>query len=281
MIQRQPTPNRLRILIALAPALSLVLTAPAAEPTTRPTTRQTSPKAPVDNTPEGKIRAALPAGWSLQGTARIARTDLHPGLQWSPVPTGYVKLRSPLVQTKEGMQRAAPPIVVWIAHRQAQKARWKATENQQDIELKTTEYLGLGSGYHVYVHLPAEAKKLWPEAPRDIAKALGVKIKTPTTRPADVNEKSVRILITQKGDAISYTVDGVDHDDIKALGQTLTKVPKDSRLHILIETNVPVRRVAEVMAVARKLHLMRISISVVRTSPPPAKPGKPEKLLDL
>jgi len=186
-----------------------------------------------------------------------------------------------LIHTGEGLQRAAPPIIIWLAHRQAEKAKWQASENQQGIEQKPSEYLGSGSGYHVYIHLPPGAEKLWPTAKRDISKALGIKSTTtkpaqPTTtsKPADTGEEGSVVLITQKGDAVSYTVDGVDCGDIEALKKALASVPKDSHLSVQIETNVPAGRVAEVLAVARKLRLMKISITVVRTSRPPVKPEK-------
>ena len=197
---------------------------------------------------------------------------MHPGLQWSRVPTGYMKLRSALIHTSEGLQRAAPPIIVWLAHLRAEKAKWQASDNQQDIEQKPTEYLGLGAGYHVYIHLPPGAAKLWPTAAGDISRALG--IKTSTTQPAETTEKHVVVLIIQDGDTVSYTAGGVDCGDIKAVKKALGLIPKDSHLSVQIETNVPSRRVAEVLAVARKLRLMKVSITVVRTSRPPVKPEK-------
>lgn len=202
----------------------------------------------------------------------MGRTGLHPGRQWSRVPAGYMKLRSPLIRTKGGLQRVAPSIIVWLAHRRAEKTTWQVSDKQQDIEKKPTEYLGLGAKYHVYVHLPPGAARRWPTAKRDIGKALG--IKTSTTQPAETTEKRVVILIAQVGDTVSYTVDGVDCGDIKALRDALAKVSKESRLSIQIETNVPAGQVAKVMAAARKLHLMTISITVVRTSQPPVKPKK-------
>ena len=259
-------PNTLLVLTCM---LSTGLTAFGAEPTTRPATR----RAKAGGDPASKLQAALPPGWSLWGASRMGRTGLHPGRQWSRVPTGCMKLRSALIRTKKGLQRAVPPIIVWLAHRQAEKEKWQASENQQDIEQKPTEYLGLGAGYHVYIHLPPSVAKFWSTAKRDISKALG--IKAPTTQPAETNEKRAVIVITQNGDTVSYTVDGVDCGDIEALGEALTRVSKDSRLSIQIETNVLSGRVAEVMAVARKLHLMKISITVVRTSRPPVK-VKPE-----
>jgi hypothetical protein len=81
-------------------------------------------------------------------------------------------------------------------------------------------------------------------------------------------------MISQIGGTVSYTVDGVECGDLKALRAALSKVPKDFRLSIQIETNISAGQVARVMAVARKLHLMKISITVVRTSRPPVKPEK-------
>ncbi|MBC8373419.1 MAG: hypothetical protein ISS69_14690 [Phycisphaerae bacterium] len=268
MILKRLTTRRLQTLLVLTCTLSIALTTLGAEPATRPAT----PKAKADSDPASKLRGALPTGWSLQGSSPVGHTRLHPGRQWSHVPTGYLKLLSTLIHTRKGLQRAAPPIVVWLAHRQAEKAKWQANENQQGIEQKPTEYLGSGSGYHVYVHLPPGAAKLWPTAKLDIGKALG--IWTSTTQPAETTEKRAVILITQIAGTVSYTVDGVDCGDITALKKALGLIPKDSHLSVQIETNVPAGQVAKVMAVARKLHLMRISITVVRTSRPPVKPEK-------
>ena len=268
ILTRLITHNRRKTLLAATVLLSVILTALGAEPTTRPA----SPRAKAAGDPASKLRTALPTGWSLQGSLPAGNTRLHPGRQWSHVPAGYVKLRSTLIHTKNGLQRAARPIIVWLAPRRAEKAKWQASEKQQDVEQKPTEYLGLGAGYHVYVHLPPSAAKLWPTARRDIGKALGMKVST--TQPAETTEKRAVVVITQNGDAASYTVDGVDCADIKALRDALAKVSKDSPLSIQIETNVPSRRVAEVLAVARKLRLMKISITVVRTSRPPAKPER-------
>jgi len=266
ILTRLPT-HRLRTLIVLTCTLSAALTAGGAEPTTKPATQ----RAKAGANPSGKLQAALPTGWSLWGSALVGRTLMHPGVQWSRVPTGHMKLRSPIIRTREGLQRAAPPIIVWLAHRRAEKAKWQAGDKQKDIEQQPTEYLGLGAKYHVYVHLPPAAAGRWPTAKRDIRKALGIRTST-TTQPAETTEKRAVILIAQVGDAISYTVDGVDCGDIKALRDALAKVSKDSPLSIQIETNVPAGQVARVMAVARKLHLMKISITVVRTSRPPVKP---------
>ena len=266
MISVRLTKHHPRMLTALICSLSIPLTALGAEPTTRPATQPG--KAGVN--PAKKLQAALPTGWSLWGSALVGRTLMHPGAQWSRVPAGYVKLRSPVVRTTHGLQRATPPIVVWLAHLPAEKAKWQASDKQKDIERKPTEYLGLGAKYHVYVHLPPDAARRWPTAKRDIGKALG--IRTSTTQPAETTEKRAVILIAQIGDIASYTVDGIDCDDIKALRNALSKVPKDFRLSIQIETNISAGQVARVMAVARKLHLMKISITVVRTSQPPIKP---------
>ena len=259
--KRLITHNWRNVLLTAAVLLSATLTAVGAAPATRP----------AGSDPAGNLRGVLPAGWSLWGTARIARTDLHPGMQWSRVPTAYMKLRSTLVQTKEGLQREAPPIIVWIAQQQAQKAKWMATENQLDIEQKSTEYLGSGSGHHVYVHLPPVAVKLWPTARLDIGKALGIKVTT--TQPAEAGEERSVVSVTQKGDAVSYTLDDVFCADIKAVGEALTKISKDTPLIIQIETNVPADHVAKILAIARKLRLTKVSVSVVRTSSPPAKPA--------
>jgi len=255
------------MLIVLTCTLSTALTASRAAPTTRPATQQRK-----NGDPAGKLRTALPKGWSLWGSALVGRTVMHPGAQWSRVPAGYVKLRSPFARTRAGFQRATPPIIVYLAHRQAEKAKPQTADNLQDIERKKTEYLGRGTQYHVYVHLPPQAAERWPTAKEDIAKALGIKTKTATTHPAESTEKLAVIRIAQKGDAVWYTVDGARCEDIEALRGALSKLPKDFRLNIQIETNAPAGQVAKVMAAARKLHLMRISITVVRTSRPPAKP---------
>jgi hypothetical protein len=261
------------VLLAAMVMLSTGLGAFGAKPATMPAT-QKSPA--VSSDPLKNLRNALPDGWSLQGTLRIARTDMHPGMQWSRVPTAYMKLRSSLIQTKEGLQREAPPIIVWLAQRQAVKVKWRATEIQQDIEQKSTDHLGAGPGYHVYVHLPPAAAKIWKTARLDIAKALGVKV--PTSQPAEKRLPRSIILVTQKGDAVSYTVDGVQCADRKALAKAMTLIPKDFSLVIQIATNVPAGRVAEILAAARKLRLMKVSINVIQTSRPPVKP---EKRLDL
>ena len=257
------TRNWRNVLLAATVLLSTALAAFGAEPDTRPATQRSTD--PLRN-----LRVALPAGWSLQGTARIARIDMHPGMQWSRVPTAYMKLRSALIQTREGLQREAPPIIVWMAQKQAEKTKWLASENQQDIEQKPTGYLGGGPGRHVYVHLPPAAAKLWPTARRDIGKALG--IKAPTTQPVETGEKRSIVLVTRKGSVVSCAVDDVACADLKALRGALAKISKDTPLVIQIETNVPAGHVARILAVARKLRLMKVSINVGRTSRPPAKP---------
>jgi biopolymer transport protein ExbD len=255
--------NRRKILLATALLLSTALTAFGTKPTTRPATQRS--KDPLVN-----LRSALPEGWSLQGTVRIARTDLHPGRSWSRVPTAYMKLRSSLVQTREGLQREAPPVIVWMAQQQAKKAKWVMTEIQQDIEQKPTEYLGAGSRHHIYIHLPAAAAKLWPTARRDIAKALG--IKAPTTQPVEPGEERSIVLVRKNGTSVSYSVNDIACGDIKAVSEAMTKLSKDSPLIIQIETNVPYKRVAEILGIARKLRLTKVSISVAKTSTPPTKP---------
>ncbi|MDP6633715.1 MAG: hypothetical protein QGG42_02350 [Phycisphaerae bacterium] len=264
------TVQRRNLLLATSVLLSavLALAEPEAKPTTRPAPAANS--APSD--PVSKLRAALPAGWSLWGSSHAGRTALHPGLQWSRVPTGFIKLRSTLIPTKEGLQRATPPVIVWTAQRQAVRTKRRTSEIQLDIEQKPTTYLGGGSEYHVYIHIPSAVMKLWPTARRDIAKAFG--IKTATTQPADAVEKRSTVLITQKGNVVSYAVNDVACADIKTVAQALGQVAKDTPLVIQIETNVRAGHVAEVLAIVRKLRLMKVSITVVRTSRPPVKPEK-------
>jgi biopolymer transport protein ExbD len=266
MIKKLLSHKLQNILIATTILLSGALTALGAEPTTRPATQRS--KDPVIN-----LRSVLPAGWSLQGTVRIARTDMHPGRSWSRVPTAYMKLRSTLVQTREGLQRETPPVIVWMAQQQAKKAKWVMTEIQQDIEQKSTEYLGAGSRHHIYIHLPTATAKLWPTARRDIAKALG--IKAPTTQPAEPvepgEERSI-VLVRKNGASVSYSVNDIACGNIKAVGEAMAKLSKDTPLIIQIETNVPYKRVAEILGIARKLRLTKVSISVAKTSTPPTKP---------
>jgi biopolymer transport protein ExbD len=258
--------NRRNILLATALLLSTALTAFGTKPTTRPATQRS--KDPVIN-----LRSALPAGWSLQGTARIARTDMHPGRSWSRVPTAYMKLRSTLVQTREGLQREAPPVIVWMAQQHAKKTKWMASDDQLDIEQKTTEYLGSGSRHHIYIHLPSAAAKLWPTAKRDIAKALGIKAPTTQpTQPAEPGEERSIVLVRKKGASVSYSVNDIACGNIKAVGEAMAKLSKDTPLIIQIETNVPYKRVAEILGIARKLRLTKVSISVAKTSTPPTKP---------
>ena len=258
--------NALLVLTVPACILSTGLTARGAEPATMPATQ----RARIDGDPMSKLAAAAPMGWAVRGSTRVGRTYLHPGRQWSRVSTDYVDIRSPLIHTKEGLQRAAPPIIVWLAHTQAQKAKWRVGEKHRDIETRPAEYLGQGTGYHVYIHLPPGAARFWPTARRDIGKALG--IKAATTQPAETAEKRTVLVMTRTGNTILYTLDGVGCADIEAVRKALAVIPRDSSLVIQVETNMPAGRVAEVLAVAKKLRLTKISLTVVRTSPPPAKP---------
>jgi len=285
MILKQPTSlNWPRLLLA---STILLPTALVAQPTTRPATRPApvAPRGPLD-----KLRAALPDGWSLQGTGRISPKPLHPGLKWSPVPATYVKLRSRLVYTKQGMQREARPVIVWLAQRQAKEEDWMATERQLDTEKITTEHLGGGTEHHVYLHLPPDAEKLWPAARDDIAKAMG--IKRPTTRPAATTKpadpkiadpkttdkpavKRSIIVITQFGDSVSYSVNSLPCVNPQAVGQALAAEPKDADVVIHIETNVRAKHVVEVLTVLQKQRMTNVSVKVIRTSLPPRKDAKP------
>ncbi len=267
--------NRRNALLTATALLTVASGLLAAGPTTRPTTQPT--------TPAGKLRAAMPKGWSLQGPMRMGRRNMNPGPHWSRVPAKYVKLRSRLIVTKEGLQREAPPIIVWLAQRAAVKIDPRTSSDQQDVELKTTVYLGPGSdsGVHVYLHLPPGAAKLWTNARRDIAGALGVKL--PTTRPAKkktgpAEEKTgpIESIITIKlsGAAVSYAFDGVSCPGAKTLAKAMSLMPKDSPLIIQIETNVPYKNVVEVLNAAHKLGVKQISITVIRTSRPLVKHEK-------
>jgi biopolymer transport protein ExbD len=268
MISVRLTKRHPRMLIALICSLHIPLTVFGAKPTTRPATQPSE----AGGNPAKELQAALPTGWSLWGSALVGRTLMHPGAQWSRVPAGYVKLRSPVVRTTHGLQRATPPIIVWLVHEKPERESWKPGNKNKKIEQMPTEHLGRGAKYHIYVHVPPEAEARWPTAKRDITKALGKK--TATTQPAETVQKQAVIMISQIGGTVSYTVDGVECGDLKALRAALSKVPKDFRLSIQIETNISAGQVARVMAVARKLHLMKISITVVRTSRPPVKPEK-------
>ena len=257
-------PNRPNIFLSAAVLLSTALVAMAVVSKNSPTTQPSEPTA--------RLRAALPKGWSLHGPMRLGRRDMNPGPQWSAVPARYIKLRSRLILTKEGLQREAPPVVVWLAEQQARKSTPRADEDQLDVELKPTEYLGPGAGQHIYAHIPPGAAKIWTTARSDIAKALGVKLAT--TQPAGKSSEGSIILITLRGPAVSYTFDGVSCRDTKAVAQAMGDMPKDSPLIIQIETSVPYQSISEIVAAAHKLGLTKISISVVRTSRPATKPKK-------
>jgi biopolymer transport protein ExbD len=272
--------NRMNTLLAVTALLTAASGLLAGGPTTRPATQPT--------TPTGKLRAAMPKGWSLQGPMRMGRRNMNPGPHWSRVPAKYVKLRSRLVLTKDGLQREAPPIIVWLAQRVGVKIDPRTSADQQDVELKTTEYLGPGAGIHVYLHLPPSAAKLWTNARGDIAAALGVKL--PTTRPAKkkivaAGKKTVPagkkiesiesiIAIKLRAAGVSYAFDGVSCRDTKTLAKAMSLMPKDSPLIIQIETNVPYKNVVEVLNAAHKLGVKQISITVIRTSAPPIRPAR-------
>ena len=241
------------------------------------------PAVKIGRDPASKLTAILPKDWSLRSRGRDKYDFLHPGRQWSQVSASYMELRSPLVSTKDGPQRAAAPIVVWVTKQQAEKVSWRPTEKHQDIEQKTTEYLGGGPQHHVYLHLPTAAIKLWPTARRDIAKTLGIKLSTATqpASPAEPGDEGSEVTVTLQGDKVAYAVNSVNCPDIQAVKQALAKIPdKDAPLVIKIETKVPYKRVAEIMGIARKLRMTKISFAVIRTSTPPP-PKSTVKPLDL
>ena len=264
MILKQPTaPNGIKTLLISTAILSIAIGVLTAQPTTQP---KTQPATTI-----GKLLAAAPKGWSAQGPMRLGKRNMNPGPHFSRVPAKYIKLRSRLVLTKEGLQREAPPIIVWLAQRQAEKIAPKASPDQQDVELKVTEHLGPGSGFHVYLHLPPGAAKLWPTARADIARVLGVKL--PTTRPAEKTEPAEStITITLRSGVVSYAFNGIASVDTKALAKSMGEMTAETPLIIQIETNVPYKHVAEVLAAAHKIGLKHISITVIRTSRPPTKP---------
>ena len=250
--------NRSNTSLTAIVLLSVALVAFGVGPTTRPIAQ------PGD--PVSALRNALPKGWSLQGPMRLKRRDMNPGPQWSRVPAKYMKLRSRLVPTKDGLQREAPPVIVWLAQRQADKAPPRAAEDQQDVEQKPTEYLGSGAGNHIYLHLPTGAAKLWPTARADIAKALGVKLAT--TQPGDKTPEGSIVTVTLNGATVSFAFDGIACANTKAVAQAIGKMSKDSPLVIQIETNVPSSTVMEILSSAQKHGLQHISITVTRTSRP-------------
>jgi biopolymer transport protein ExbD len=258
------------------PSNSIILTINPKAPTLRPVAKVKS------DDPIKILQDRLPAGWSTWGSPLPSRTAMHPGRQWSSVPTGYMKVRSALVKTSEGLQRASIPIIVWTAQRQARMIDRPISDDQQDIEQKPTEYLGAGSGYHLYIHLPAEAEKLWPAARTNIIKAFA--IKNPTTRPAPTTKpttktttkpvakpdsnKGVIVMVTQYGPTTNYSVNGAECANIPAVAQALSATPKDTQVIIQIETNVKAQPVASLLAALRKLRMTKISITVAKTSAP-------------
>jgi len=256
--------NRLITLLAFVAALTAALSAQDTKPAPGPTTRR-----PTAADPAAKLRAALPAGWTLQGSFQPKPKAMNPGLHWTRVPARYVKLTSRLILTKDGLQREAPPVIVWLANQQAKKTAPRVSDRQQDVELKPTEHLGLGSGRHVYLHMPPAAVKLWPTARRDIAAAMGVKLAT--TQPADTSKEGSVITVTLNGSKVSYMFNGIWRPDIKSVSKAMARMPKDAPLIIRIATGAPYRSVAEILAAAQKLQLTKVLVTVVRTSRPTSK----------
>ena len=144
-----------------------------------------SPDAGADGDPAGRLLAALPKGWSLWGSTRAGIAYCRPGLHWSRVRGGCMRLVHSSYSPKgRPGNRGIPPIIVWLVRQRAKHVLWQASGNQWDPQQKPTTYLGAGLRWHVYVYIPSGAGKAWPTAVRDIGKALGVSTTAKTTTHA-------------------------------------------------------------------------------------------------
>ena len=140
--------------------------------------------AKADGDPVGRLLAAVPAGWLPHGSGLETRGDVyHPGAGWSRVQATYIRLIHSDFRWKGPPPLGPEPIFVWLARQRAEPVAWHTAAGSDSLEDKTTAYLGANRYFHVYIHVPPSAEKVWPKAAKDIAKALGVSAPAEPARP--------------------------------------------------------------------------------------------------
>jgi hypothetical protein len=130
----------------------------------------------TDGDPVGKILSALPDDWKFSGTMQRTRTfRSSPGFGWSRVRgTGSIALVHKSYDHRSIPPDTVAPVYLWLTRERAVPVAIHARRWGLPVEYASTEYLGGNNYYHVYLHVPESAAKVWPTITADLRRALRV-----------------------------------------------------------------------------------------------------------
>jgi hypothetical protein len=128
----------------------------------------------TDGDPVGKILSVLPDDWGFWGDMQRPLTlRSSPGFGWSRVRgTGSIALVHKSYDYRSISPDSVAPAYLWLTRERAVPVAIHARRWGLAVEYASSVYLGGNNYYHVYIHVPKTAAKVWPTIKADLRRAL-------------------------------------------------------------------------------------------------------------